>query len=427
MKRRSSFCSAFSPVSRVSQESRRRSPASAALAAWSTAVKAVSMPLASRPPCAAPCAARSSASNTPRRLGSAASVPINGCAWMIWSAKSCTFCLERNSRPFCLKKLPPSGRRTLLNRSVSPASRADSAVAASSASSGVRASTSTASRSTFCGNAFSSFCCCSRHGRFELISLPTSVSMLMRDIVNSAPAAANPSTIAVNMAACRRLIWINRASAASIVASRLAIEQQEDADKDERHRPDPRCDAAARLVEPELEPARPAGGDAAQRQRHMRDLDEQLLLDVGQRVRMGQQQDAAERGDEREKQRRPRAAPGAGAHPPFEESEGGDERHEDAMLHHFRVAQAGEEADIAQRPDLGIGADEEEGGESGEEQRPMAHPGHMAGALGQRQQADGEDEQAGPMVVVLRPGDVLGIARRQHALDGDESLRRGRV
>src|SRR6266851_5721445 len=80
-----------------------------------------------------------------------------------------------------------------------------------------------------------------------------------------------------------------------------------------------------------------------------------------------------------------------------------------------------------ERRDLGVGADEEEGGEAEEEQRPMPRPGRVAGALGEREQADGEHEEARPMVVVFRPGDVLGVARRYHALTGDKGLRPRRV
>src|SRR5712692_2924857 len=102
----------------------------------------------------------------------------------------------------------------------------------------------------------------------------------------------------------------------------------------------------------------------------------------------------------RSSSQRARAAEAAGAHAPFEQREGGDECDEDAVLHHLGVAEADEEADIAERPDLGVGADEEEGGEAEEEQRPMPRPGRVAGALGEREQADGEHEEARPMVVV---------------------------
>jgi hypothetical protein len=79
----------------------------------------------------------------------------------------------------------------------------------------------------------------------------------------------------------------------------------------------------------------------------VRDLDEQLILEIGECMRMRQQERTAERGDQRKDKRRGAASQAASAHGPLEQSEGGDKRDEDAVLHHLRVAQAGEEADIA--------------------------------------------------------------------------------
>ena len=65
----------------------------------------------------------------PRRDGSAASGPRNGCAAISCCVVAFTSVSGRNSRPFWLKKSPPSGRRTAGNSSCSAASRSVSAAA----------------------------------------------------------------------------------------------------------------------------------------------------------------------------------------------------------------------------------------------------------------------------------------------------------
>ena len=84
------------------------------------------------------------------------------------------------------------------------------------------------------------------------------------------------------------------------------------------------------------------------------------------------------------------------------------------MLQHFDIAQAGEEADLAEWPDLGIGAEEQEQRESEKHQRPVSR-GAQSRGVQQRKHPDGQHEQAGPMVVVFGPRDVGGVARRQVA------------
>src|SRR5579883_1971248 len=135
---------------------------------------------------------------------------------------------------------------------------------------------------------------------------------------------ASASSTAVTMKAWRRLASTRRMMSASIAASGLAVDQQNEADENEGDGPHPCGDAAFPPVEPELEPARPAGGDAAKRQRHMGDLDQELLFYVGKRVRVGEEQRAARRGDQRKDECRAHATEAAGAHPPFKQREGGD-------------------------------------------------------------------------------------------------------
>src|SRR5205085_2404351 len=66
--------------------------------------------------------------------------------------------------------------------------------------------------------------------------------------------------------------------------SAFPVEQQADADRQHADRPGPARGASGPPRQPDLEPARPAGGDAEQRQRHMRDLDQQLLAHIAEAV-----------------------------------------------------------------------------------------------------------------------------------------------
>src|SRR6266849_873269 len=164
--------------------------------------------------------------------------------------------------------------------------------------------------------------------------------------------------------------------------SRLAVVQQYQADQNETNRPNPAGNPAGGRIEPQFEPSRPARGDAEQRQRDMRQFDEELLLGVDDGMRMRQEQGAAESGDQGKgkcgvRRRRP-----AGAHPPFEDPEPDDEQHEETMLHDFRVTQTFDQTDIAERPCLGVGTQEQETGEEEEEQRPIARPTRATAAFG---------------------------------------------
>src|SRR5476651_47766 len=85
--------------------------------------------------------------------------------------------------------------------------------------------------------------------------------------------------------------------------SRLAIVQQHETYEDKTYRPDPGRDPAGRRVETQLEPPRPAGGDAEEGEGNMGQFDKQLFLGVDDGMRMRQQQGAADCGDEREGER----------------------------------------------------------------------------------------------------------------------------
>ncbi len=114
-------------------------------------------------------------------------------------------------------------------------------------------------------------------------------------------------------------------------------------------------------------------------------------------------------------------------HPPFDDGEAHHQQAGQLVLHHLRVAQAVQQADLAERPGLGVRAQEDEAGQADEDQRPVPRQGDPAGRVQQRREADQQHHHPGPVVVVLGPGDVLGVARRQQALAGGEGLRLGRL
>jgi hypothetical protein len=66
-----------------------------------------------------------------------------------------------------------------------------------------------------------------------------------------------------------------------ICGSSLPVVEQDQPDDYEGDRPDPRRNAARPAFETQLQPACPACGDAAQRQRGMAHLDQQFVLDIG--------------------------------------------------------------------------------------------------------------------------------------------------
>jgi len=93
------------------------------------------------------------------------------------SANFCTLSGAKKSRPLRPKNREASGCRTSLKRPGRARSRAVSVAAASEAWSGVGASTTTASRSMFCGNSRSRSAVAFLQGRFDEISFCSSVSI----------------------------------------------------------------------------------------------------------------------------------------------------------------------------------------------------------------------------------------------------------
>ena len=111
----------------------------------------------------------------------------------------------------------------------------------------------------------------------------------------------------------------------------------------------------------------------------MRQLDQQLILHVGDGVAVRQQQGAAAGAQQREHEARPGLDTAAGAHAPFEDRERSDQHDEHPVLQYFDVAEADKEADVAEGPDLGIGAQEQKAGKAQEQQRPVPRPAQTGG------------------------------------------------
>src|SRR6266478_8561026 len=138
---------------------------------------------------------------------------------------------------------------------------------------------------------------------------------------------------------------------------------------------------------------------------------------------MRQKQSTAEGADHRKGEGVSRRGGTTGSNAPFENREADNKKHKEPMLNHLGIAQSLDQSDVAQRPGLGIGAQEQEASEEKKEQRPVARPGCVTAAFGECEEADCKNDQAGPMMIVLRPSDVPGVARRQVAGAGHESLR----
>ena len=117
-KRRRSEVSGSRPVMSLRQEKDGRSPRRTASSAPAMAAIAGFMSSSVVFPSRRPSVDCEMAPSTPRKLGSAASVPRNGSALMSWAVSRLTSSTERNSTPLRAKKGPPSGRVTVRMRSV---------------------------------------------------------------------------------------------------------------------------------------------------------------------------------------------------------------------------------------------------------------------------------------------------------------------
>src|SRR3990172_4879585 len=145
----------------------------------------------------------------------------------------------------------------------------------------------------------------------------------------------------------------------SIIRLPLAVEEEQRADHGECDCPDAAGHAVVGGRQPELEPARPPDEDGQDAQRRVGDLDEELGLQVEERVRVGEEPPPAGGAQEGEDVGPPRGAEAPGAHRPLEGGEGHDERHRQPVLEDVGEQHALPEAGGAERPRARIVAEEE--------------------------------------------------------------------
>ncbi len=146
-------------------------------------------------------------------------------------------------------------------------------------------------------------------------------------------------------------------------------------------------------------------------------LQQELVLDVLRGVRVTQEHAAADHAEQREDQgRAPRRQPSAADHP-LEDAEDDDEQHEDPVLRHRRDEPALPETLGAERPRARIVAQDHEGGQPEEHERPVPRPAGSARGVQQGQQAHDEDQDSGHVVVELGPGAIGVVAGGQRIVD----------
>src|SRR6185437_8629546 len=199
MKRCRSLAEGFRPVSIDCQDIGLSGFAGSRLASTASLMplSAVSSEPRSASPRFTPSSASDSVSARPRRLGSAAMLPMKGCALIMESARFCTSSTGSSMSPFLSKNGPPSGRLTLV-KSLDVLSFAVSVAVAVSACSGVDPLTTTAIRSEFWGNSLSNLISRWRQTSFSDSRRSVSVSILRRLIATQPKAepanAASTST-----------------------------------------------------------------------------------------------------------------------------------------------------------------------------------------------------------------------------------------
>src|SRR2546425_1066512 len=185
--------------------------------------------------------------------------------------------------------------------------------------------------------------------------------------------------------------------------SALPVEDQQDADRRERARPEPPGNPRLGRRQSELEPAGPADEHPEQAQGRVGHLRQELLLEAEARVRVRQEGAAADRAEEREAERRPPGAHATRADHPLEGRKHDDQQDEHAVLEHGGIRPALPEPQGPEGPGAGVVADHEKPGEHEEDQRPVARPARAAGRVEDREEAHGEHEQPRDGVVELGP------------------------
>src|SRR6266567_4751069 len=134
--------------------------------------------------------------------------------------------------------------------------------------------------------------------------------------------------------------------------SSFLVSEQQESDEDKTDGPEPSGPAPFCARRFDFEPTRPSGRDAQHGDWQMRQLDEEFFFQVSERMRMRQQQRAAQCHQRRKNKRQPSRRDAPRAHTPFEKSESNDKHREQPMLGDLGVLQAFDRSDLAHRPDL---------------------------------------------------------------------------
>src|SRR6266849_2935051 len=135
---------------------------------------------------------------------------------------------------------------------------------------------------------------------------------------------------------------------------------------------------------------------------------------------MGEEQTAG-RGDKKRKDETGSAGSDeAGLHPPFEDRKCDNQQSKNAMNKNFRIGEGNPEAVGAQGPSLRIASDNKKDGERQENQRPVSSPRGMASLREESKESNGEDNDAGPVMVVFGPGLFRGSVGARARLARDK-------
>ena len=197
MKRRSSRGAGTLPVNKLCHEKAGTCSATTASNASANPANGCASCSTIAGSCSTPSNISDSESISPRSVGSAAKVPSRGCAAINCCVVRATSAVDSNRRPARSKNGPPSGRHTARYLPGWLDNRRARVFVASSASSGVAPSTTTAIRSARCGKAASKTRSRLRQARSSPISLALSVSIAMCPAlyVNALAASAPAITI----------------------------------------------------------------------------------------------------------------------------------------------------------------------------------------------------------------------------------------
>src|SRR5256886_6980629 len=204
--------------------------------------------------------------------------------------------------------------------------------------------------------------------------------------------------------------------------SALPVEEEQHARRRERAGPEPAGTARLGRGQPELEPAAAAHEHPDQAERSVRDLRQELLLEVQAGVRVREKEATTDGAEERKDERRSPGGEAPGAHHPLEGREDEDQQDEDAMLEHRGVRPAFPESQRPEGPGAGVVPDQQEDSQPEEDQRPVARPARPAGRVQARGEPHREHEQPPDVVVELRPrairaGPPGAWARHRHLGD----------